>query len=196
MPSGTYDKAYKEFITSVDPGKYILPPIASMPGLRNAAILSDAAAYMNRNIKYFRIRDLAEKGKDTEGKPIPSNEDLVGDMEAALSEGYPIAFSFRIPNGRELPGLKVEMVYNELVPDYGKSGGHAVVAVGYDRANGGRFLILNSWGEGWGQNGYFYLPYSRFQKGTGTYKRSDGNLHGQADDIWVIKAQSAIKSKL
>lgn len=40
--------------------------------------------------------------------------------------------------------------------------GHAVVVVGYaDRPQpgGGEFTIRNSWGSGWGDGGYGYLPY-------------------------------------
>jgi len=37
-------------------------------------------------------------------------------------------------------------------------GGHAVLAVGYDDA--ARVLMFrNSWGRGWGDHGYGYLPY-------------------------------------
>jgi len=37
-------------------------------------------------------------------------------------------------------------------------GGHAVCAVGYDNEKS-VFIIRNSWGTSWGDNGYFYLPY-------------------------------------
>jgi C1A family cysteine protease len=64
-------------------------------------------------------------------------------------------------------------------------GGHAVVAVGYDdtlkicnEARGseetkGAFIIRNSWGTGFGDHGYCYLPY-------------DYVLNGLADDWWVM----------
>ena len=37
-------------------------------------------------------------------------------------------------------------------------GGHAVLAVGYDDATS-RFIVRNSWGDGWGLAGYFTIPY-------------------------------------
>jgi hypothetical protein len=37
-------------------------------------------------------------------------------------------------------------------------GGHAMLIVGYDDSIGG-FLAVNSWGTGWGRNGYGYLSY-------------------------------------
>jgi C1A family cysteine protease len=38
-------------------------------------------------------------------------------------------------------------------------GGHCVLMVGYDDARS-LFICANSWGTGWGDAGYFYLPYA------------------------------------
>jgi C1A family cysteine protease len=39
-------------------------------------------------------------------------------------------------------------------------GGHAVWIVGYDNAHRkGCFRLANSWGPGWGNHGYFWMPY-------------------------------------
>ena len=38
-------------------------------------------------------------------------------------------------------------------------GGHAVLAVGYDDSKQ-VFIVRNSWGKEWGDNGYFYMPYA------------------------------------
>jgi len=44
---------------------------------------------------------------------------------------------------------------NELI------GGHAMNIVGYDdNINGGIFIVENSWGTSWGDNGYFALKYN------------------------------------
>lgn len=40
----------------------------------------------------------------------------------------------------------------------GRAGGHAVVIVGYDDASG-VWIVRNSWGTSWGEEGYFRIPY-------------------------------------
>ena len=59
-------------------------------------------------------------------------------------------------------------------PDEKCLGGHAVVCVGYDDEIQ-RFIIRNSWGSGWGQNGYFTMPYEYLTNS------------GLAADLWTIK---------
>jgi C1A family cysteine protease len=40
-------------------------------------------------------------------------------------------------------------------------GGHAVICCGYDDV-AKRFRVANSWGTGWGQKGFFTIPYDYF----------------------------------
>lgn len=40
-------------------------------------------------------------------------------------------------------------------------GGHCVALVGYDKSG---FILRNSWGKGYGKNGYWTLPYTDFKK--------------------------------
>ena len=67
-------------------------------------------------------------------------------------------------------------------PKWGEKvlGGHAVLIVGYKdetptfwnrlcglffgATTSGSFIVRNSWGEGWGQKGYFMMPYAYFAK--------------------------------
>jgi len=53
-------------------------------------------------------------------------------------------------------------------------GGHAVLAVGYDDASQ-TFLVRNSWGADWGQNGYFTMPYAYL------------TTRGLSSDFWTIR---------
>ena len=43
-------------------------------------------------------------------------------------------------------------------------GGHAMCVVGYDdNKYGGSFLLMNSWGPEWGNNGFAWVPYGDFE---------------------------------
>ncbi|MFN3275579.1 MAG: C1 family peptidase [Paracoccus sp. (in: a-proteobacteria)] len=45
----------------------------------------------------------------------------------------------------------------------GALGGHAMTVVGYDDLHeGGAFEIVNSWGSGWGNGGFFWISYDMF----------------------------------
>jgi hypothetical protein len=45
------------------------------------------------------------------------------------------------------------------------TGGHAVCIVGYDdKKFGGAFKIINSWGDSFGEEGYFWVRYSDYRK--------------------------------
>jgi dUTPase len=71
----------------------------------------------------------------------------------------PIAFGFSVYESFEssevartgqmpMPNVRTEKLL----------GGHAVCAVGYSDADSA-FIVRNSWGESWGDHGYFLMPY-------------------------------------
>ena len=79
-------------------------------------------------------------------------------LKTCLSEGLPFVFGFLVPKSfesRELAETGI-MTLPKLEDDV--LGGHAFLCVGYsDRRRS--FLIRNSWGEEWGEGGYFWMPY-------------------------------------
>lgn len=78
-------------------------------------------------------------------------------LKNVLSQGLPICWGASIywasfDNG----------VANMPSPGESLGGGHATVIVGYDDGTTfgpNRFLVMNSWGAGWGLSGYFTIPY-------------------------------------
>jgi C1A family cysteine protease len=95
-------------------------------------------------------------------------------MKGCLASGYPFALGFTVYDSFE----SAEVASTGIVPMPTRSesvlGGHAVLAVGYDDSQQ-RFLVRNSWGNSWGMQGYFTMPY--------TYLTS----RHLASDFWVIK---------
>jgi C1A family cysteine protease len=98
----------------------------------------------------------------------------LADMKGCLSSGYPFVFGFTVYQSFE--SQDVARTGNVPMPSADEQimGGHAVLAVGYDDEEG-MFICRNSWGSGWGDAGYFYMPYAYLL---------DDNL---SDDFWTIR---------
>ena len=82
----------------------------------------------------------------------------MNDMKACLAAGYPFVFGFTVYESFESAAVAKTGILQMPAPDEKVVGGHAVVAVGYNDA-AQRIVVRNSWGSGWGQNGYFTIPY-------------------------------------
>lgn len=83
---------------------------------------------------------------------------LIG-MKNVLSKGFPFVFGFAVFDSFESP--TVAQTGNVPLPDLSREGllgGHACLCCGFDE-NKQVFICRNSWGKGWGDQGYFYLPY-------------------------------------
>jgi C1A family cysteine protease len=83
---------------------------------------------------------------------------VLGQLKGCLAAGFPFVFGFTVYESFE----SQQVAKNGRVPmpkaDERVVGGHAVLAVGYDEGNQ-RFIVRNSWGKGWGDDGYFTMPY-------------------------------------
>jgi C1A family cysteine protease len=117
--------------------------------------------------------------------PSASRADVLKDIKSHLASQMPAMFGFSV----------FESIYDSnsgKIPYPAENeplvGGHAVMAVGYDdeirvknRRPGGKetkgaFLIRNSWGKSWGQQGYGWIPYAYVREYL-------------ADDWWVLQQQ-------
>lgn len=99
-------------------------------------------------------------------------------LKSVLAGGTPVVFGFTVYSAFESPQVAQTGIVPMPAPSDQVVGGHAVVLVGYDDAVD-RFRVRNSWGTGWGQTGYFELPY--------LYVTSSS----LASDFWVIQTTSA-----
>jgi len=124
-----------------------------------------------RSIKYYRL-DLAGMG----------TSDVLLRIKQFLAAGYPSMFGFTVYN---FGNAKGEFAYPG--PSDTVKGGHAVVAIGYDDnrkigSQKGALKIRNSWGTGWGENGYGWLPYAYVEAGL-------------ADDFWSLFKAKYVDTK-
>lgn len=112
----------------------------------------------------------ALKHRSISYQAVPQTLDQI---RGCLASGFPFVFGFTVYDSFESD----EVAKTGVVPmpaHHEKSlGGHAVLCVGYDDASQ-RFIVMNSWGDGWGQKGFFTIPYAYLV----------GKL---ASDLWVIQ---------
>ncbi|MDP2992325.1 MAG: C1 family peptidase [Deltaproteobacteria bacterium] len=108
---------------------------------------------------------------------------LLNRIKTYLTVGHPSMFGFTVYSSIDQADKTGKIPF----PCRGEriEGGHAIVAAGYDDKikikNTGRcgvettgaLLIRNSWGTGWGDDGYGWLPYEYV-------------LKGLAEDFWSI----------
>jgi C1A family cysteine protease len=101
----------------------------------------------------------------------------LADMKGCLASGFPFVYGFTVYESFESDAVaKGDKAGWVPMPqaDEQAIGGHAVIAVGYDDDDR-VFICRNSWGDQWGDAGYFYMPYAYLL---------DDNL---ADDFWTIR---------
>ncbi len=92
-------------------------------------------------------------------------------IKCALLEGYPIVFGISVYESFEQVtdgNIPMPQVDEKLL------GGHAILLVGFDNHTQ-KFKFRNSWGSGWGQGGYGYLPYDYVLNS------------GLSSDFWIVE---------
>jgi len=94
-------------------------------------------------------------------------------MQAALAAGHPVVIGFTVYESFESEQVAETGVVPMPGPKEEVLGGHAVLIVGYDGPTQ-RYIVRNSWGEDWGDRGYFTVPQAYFEDPR------------QASDLWVV----------
>ncbi len=128
-------------------------------------------------LNYYRL--------DPAGTAKPA---LLTAIKTNIASGLPAMFGFTVYNSYAQASVANKGAIPYPVAGEKIVGGHAVMAVGYNdvlqiknstagaKATTGALLIRNSWGTGWGDAGYGWLPY-------------DYVLKGLATDWWALISQ-------
>ncbi len=119
--------------------------------------------------------------------PGMSTSKVLASVKRYLAANLPCMFGFTVYDS--MPGLGEGTGEIPFPEQNDKAvGGHAVVAVGYDDnkrigRRKGALLIQNSWGTGWGEKGFGWLPYAYVEAGL-------------AVDFWSLMHAEFVNTKL
>jgi hypothetical protein len=93
----------------------------------------------------------ADAGKHVlDAAPLPIS---LEDARKVLSAGCPVHVSMN--TGEAFSDVGRDGMFNAAEAPSGQHGRHAMLMVGY---TGNFYIIKNSWGTDWGDNGYCYVP--------------------------------------
>lgn len=108
----------------------------------------------------------------------------IRDIKGYLVEGIPAVIGMETCDAFDrLRGSNA--VYNTF--GFPPCEGHAVTITGYDdNRYGGAFRVINSWSTGWGDGGYFWLPYRFFNEAVATARYGGANILVDAENSMIV----------
>lgn len=108
----------------------------------------------------------------------------IKDIDQCLLDGCPVIFGFLVYSSFE--SQEVATTGYVPIPNPSKEtllGGHAVVCTGFFEKDGKQYYkVRNSWGENWGDKGYFYVEKKFMTTTFGTF-----GLQSLCSDLWTIQ---------
>ncbi|HLK27114.1 MAG TPA: C1 family peptidase [Puia sp.] len=152
---GSYVERAMEFMTkrgsiSYDKFPYDDQDCAKQPSQQ---LLNDAEQFKMRGANRLTVGDRTDQ---IDLRAIKEN----------LSQGAPVVIGMMV-GGSYMQPMMGQDVWQPTQDDYSMQGfgGHAQCVVGYDdKKYGGSFLIMNSWGSQWGNNGFAWVRYPDFKQ--------------------------------
>lgn len=94
---------------------------------------------------------------------------------SALAQGFPVCFGIFLPEKAYASASQSGQIAQLRAGDWQAHtiGGHAMLLVGYDLLRS-HYIVRNSWGTDYGDQGYLYIPFDLMQRA------------GHPDSFWVV----------
>lgn len=117
------------------------------------------------------------------GVKVERVKKTINDLKQCLVDGNPFVFGFKVYESFMNVGsngiVPMPNVHKEQL-----LGGHCVACVGFKKIDGkDYFIIRNSWGSAWGDNGHCYMEFDFLMEKSGVL-----GLQKMCSDFWVIKS--------
>lgn len=150
--------------------------------LANIGVISEKMWPYNESAVFSRpTKNCYSIARSNKCKVFRIAPNSLSQIRQALLSGFPVVFGMNVYESFETE----EVASTGIVPMPNSTerclGGHAVLIVGYNDVKK-TVHVRNSWGAGWGDHGYFHLPYDYISNKNLTY------------DFWTIRTGHDIPS--
>lgn len=115
----------------------------------------------------------ADAKKDVVTSYFSLNDDQ--DIKQCLFAGFPVVFGMTVYESFESDTTASTGIVSMPADSEQQVGGHCMVIIGYDDTKQW-WIVRNSWGTGWGDKGYCYIPYAYIDQ--------------FASDFWTVRADT------
>ena len=153
-------------------------------------ILSQEGAALWRDMPYSETDYLTQPTADIKLKARPYgiiawqqvNVRDYKEVKMQVGAGNPVVFAIMTDEGFKRAEKNSQGEYIWISKTGNDVGGHAMIVVGYDDSKNA-FKVMNSWGSGWGNNGYCWIDYKFFQQSAMEgYIAKDGKTNNAPDN--------------
>ena len=151
-------------------GSYIIKAMEFMTN--TGAVSYDKFPYTDQDCARQPNQQLLEEARQNKmrgfNRLTPGDRNNAIDLRAIkenLSQGAPVVIGMMV-GGSYMQSMMGKDLWQPTEEDKSMMGfgGHAQCVVGYDdKKYGGAFLIMNSWGPSWGNNGFAWVRYPDFR---------------------------------
>ena len=167
MREGLQDVSLKSRLFIYYYTRYLMRTVKKDSGVDNRSLMKALSKYgacdeslWPYDISKFKIKPpkaCINSALDHQVKEYTAINQTLPDLKSCIAQGHPFLLGFYVPESFESEEMAKTGILK--MPVRGKIiGGHDVYAIAYDDDKQS-FLIGNSWGEDWGQKGYFEMPY-------------------------------------
>ena len=180
-----------------DQGSYIADVVGSLK--EYGACSESTYPYQNNLVNEEPTEDAYEEAASFLVESVELVDNKLQAWKSVLAEGHPIIFGLLLYNSfdsHRKKGLVPVPSDSELSRD--SHSGHAMLCVGYSDPDQ-VFIVRNSWGQGWGDSGYCYIPYrymmnEKFNMGDSWIIKRLDNFEDNKEEYWSDEEESILES--
>ncbi|WP_299124059.1 C1 family peptidase [uncultured Winogradskyella sp.] len=136
-------------------------------------VLQQRGIATEQTVPYYALNDCSQsnlqsswnnEANDNKIKYWRKIDPSINTIKQNIANNIPVVFGAKLSDNFVSWNSSAVLSSNTSYNNVGQHAYHAMIVSGYDNSKGanGAFKVINSWGTGWGNNGYIWIDYNFF----------------------------------